>query len=144
MCSIVSPPVTSSDGHEGGPAPRSPGLVRAVTVASVEAAALLVYAALIGLVALGGSTEGSAPPVEVAIFGLLAVGIGLVAKGLWARRHLAFGPFVLTQLFGLVVGGTLVAGGSTLTRVLGIAVLLLALLGLAQAMSATLREELVD
>lgn len=134
----------------GEGAPPSPGdggagaVRRAVWVAAVEAAGLLAYAVSIGVLALTGSTEGSAPPVEVAIFVILAAGIALVARGLHSRLHLAYGPFVVTQLFGLVVGGTVVAGGSLLTRVIGVVILLVALLGLALAANRDLREALAD
>lgn len=119
-------------------------LALAVLVAAVEAFALLAYAVLIAVIALQGATEGSAPAVETVVYAVLAAGIGLVARGLHARRHLAYGPFIVTQLFALVVGGTVIAGGSLLTGVIGAAVLLVALIGLALAANRDLRAALVD
>lgn len=122
-----------------------PGMLRAAAlIGAVQAGALVVYAVAIGVAARQAGQDVAAAPVEIAIYLIFAVGIGLIARGLLHRRHIARGPFVVTQLFGLITGWTLTQGDGTAIHVAGIAVLLLSLAGIALALNSGVRDALVD
>lgn len=73
-------------------------------VAAVEAIAIVVFAAALGIASFNtrGTNTGASPVAEVVIYLLFAAGMGLIARGLWRRSRLARTPMVLAQLFGLI------------------------------------------
>lgn len=86
---------------------------QAALVASLETAAIVAYAAGVGVAATNssGTTTGSAPVVLVMIYLAFAAGAGLIAWGLWTHRALARTPMMMMQVFGLVVAYPMIKGG---------------------------------
>lgn len=112
------------------PAARPVGLLLCVAIAALEAVAVLAYT--IGILVSGAQnpTSVAAPFVEVVIYLLFVLGIVLVARGLWQRRRWARTPFVVVQLFGLVIAYTLFAGDGDATHAIGWAVGLVSAVGM--------------
>lgn len=121
---------------------RPPTLLVVLAVAALEALAVLAYTAGIALSGLQNPDSVAAPAVEVIIYLLFAIGIGLVVKGLWQRRRWARTPFVVVQLFALVTGWTLLQGDGDGTHVFGWVVLGLAVVGLVCALAPRTGEAL--
>jgi len=138
--------VTDPDLPDAAPAPagRPATLVVAIAIAAVEALAVLAYAAGIALSGVANPDSVAAPAVEVVIYLIFAVGIGLVVKGLLQGRRWARTPFVVVQLFGLVTGWTLVQGDGDTTHRLGYAVIAVSVLGLVCALAPRTGEALQD
>jgi len=112
-------------------APRGPRLV-AIVIGALEALLLVAYAVSIAVFELVGTTSGIAGRTElaapilivlIAVFGVL---IGIVTRAVWQRRSAARTPFLLTQAFGVVAAWTLTDGTDGWVRILGYAVLALA------------------
>lgn len=122
--------------------PRPRPLLAAVGIAAVEAVAVLAYAVAIGISALTNPGSIAAPPVEIALYLIFAAGIGACGVGLWRRRSVARTPFGVVQLFGLVVGYTLLQGDGDDVHRVGYAVLAMAVVGIALVLSPTLAESL--
>ena len=126
---------------DGGP--REGALVAAGLVALIEGAAVLAYAIGIGVSSLRSTdAEATSPVVVVIIYLLFAAGILACARGLWTRRRAARTPFGVIQLFGLVIGWTLTQGDGEVTHVIGYAVLVVSVVGIALVMSPALGREL--
>ena len=85
----------------------------------------------------GPSEVSNAPAVIVSVLLFLLIGAGLllVALGWWRGRRWARAPFVLAQLFAVVIGGQLATASGAVERTAGIAVALLALVGLVLTFS---------
>jgi hypothetical protein len=125
---------------EPGPRPRL--LLAAAVVSAVEAVAVATYAVTIAISAASSGSVIAAAPIEVAVYLLFAAGIALVTKGVLSRRRIARAPYVLTQLFGLISGWTLVSGDGTDVHVYGWLVLVISLTGLALVMNRQVGEAL--
>jgi len=138
--------VTDPDLPDAAPAStgRPAALLVAIAIAAVEALAVLAYAAGIALSGFANPDSVAAPGVEVVIYVIFAVGIGLVVKGLLQGRRWARTPFVVVQLFGLVTGWTLVQGDGDSTHWLGYAVMAVSVLGLVCALAPRTGEALQD
>lgn len=115
-------------------------LVIGAVVAAVEGVALLAYAAYIAVqvVRLGitGPEEVSSPiavTLEIVIFTVLGVGMVLATRGLWHARRWARSLLVVGQFLALVVGVPLVSAVGGVERGAGIALVVLAVAGLAAA-----------
>jgi len=117
-------------------------LLAATGVAVLECAALVAYCVGIGLSAVQDPGSVASAPVEIVIYLLFAVGIGLCARGLWLRRRSARTPFGVAQLFGVVVGWTLTSGDGDLTHRIGYVVLAVCVVGIALVISPTLGDAL--
>jgi hypothetical protein len=126
--------------------PRSGGSVRAAAIICIlDAVALVGYAVALGVASR--SSRGSsvnAAGVEIAIYLAFAVLMGLLARGLARRRPLARTPFLLSQLFVIIIGYTVFAGDGTAVTVVGGAVMLLGLIGVALSLSPRLAEALAE
>jgi len=111
-------------------AARPAGLLLCAAVAALEALAVLAYT--IGILVSGAQNPSSiaAPFVEVVIYLLFVLGIVLVARGLWQRRRWARTPFIVVQLFGLVIAYTLLSGDGDGIHVLGVVVGLISVAGI--------------
>lgn len=134
---------TSAD-PTAAPPERPPALVAAAVLGALESAALVGYAVAIGVAAAGAGKDVAAAPAEIVVYLLFALGIGLVVKGLLNRRRIARGPYVVTQMFGLIVGWTLAAGDGLAVHVAGWAVLAVSLAGLALMFNRQVGQVLVD
>lgn len=143
---------SSGDGGVGpdGPAPaadaarRPVPLVAAALIGALQAVALVGYAVAIGFAAAGAGTDVASAPAEIVVYLLFAAGIGLVVKGMLNLRRIARGPYVVTQLFGLIVGWTLASGDGTAVHVAGWIVLIASLTGLALMLNPQVADALVD
>ena len=117
-------------------------LLAATGVAVLECAALVAYCLGIGLSAVQNRGSAASAPVEIVIYLLFALGVGLCARGLWLRRRSARTPFGVAQLFGVVVGWTLTSGDGELTHRIGYVVLAVCVVGIALVISPTLGDSL--
>lgn len=122
--------------------PRPAALRAAVVLVLLEAVAVVVYAAGIGVAAIQEPGSVAAAPVEIVIYLLFAAGMAACGRALWQRRRAARTPFGVVQLFGLVVGWTLTQGDGDLTHRIGYAVLAVSVVGVALAISPSLGEGL--
>lgn len=113
----------------------------AVVITALETIGVLVYALVVAVAATRTPGTVSAWPVEVAIYLVFAGGLAVVVRGLAAGRAFARSPFVVAQMFGLIVGWTLLSG-TEWVRILAIAVLAMSGIGLAAGLSPALREYL--
>jgi hypothetical protein len=119
--------------------PSRPVVVLAA-IAAVEAVALLGYAVFdlveaLRLGATGPADVSNWPAIvlQIVIFAVLGLGMALVARGWWTGGGWARAPFLLAQLFALVVGVPLAQSEGGVERVVGIVVCAMALLGLVLA-----------
>jgi hypothetical protein len=90
----------------------------------------------IGLAGLSNPNSVAAPLIQVVLYLLFAAGIAATAWALWQQRHAARTPFIVIQLFALVVGYTLMQGDGDPIHRLGWAVLILGVVGIALAMNS--------
>lgn len=67
---------------------------------------------------------------EVLVYLILGVFVFLTFLGIRKQKRIAFSPFVLTQLFVLIIGWPLFEDNNLVTQVSGIFVMFIALLGL--------------
>lgn len=117
-------------------------LVALSAIAAVEGAFMLVYAIFDVIEAIRVGTSG---PEEVSntpalvllivIFALIGAGLLTVAVGWWRARRWARAPFVLAQIFAVLIGGQLATAAGAVERTVGIVVALIALVGLVLAFS---------
>jgi len=115
---------------------KRPGaLLAAIAIAAVESLGVAAYGLSIGLAGLANPGSVAAPLVQVVLYLIFASGIAVAAWALWNRRRSARTPFVVIQLFSLVVGYTLMQGDGDAIHRLGWAVLLMGVVGVALAMS---------
>jgi len=115
---------------------KRPGLlIAAVVIAAVESLGIAAYGLSIALAGLQNPGSVAAPVVQVVLYFLFAAGVGATGWALWGQRHVARSPFVVIQLFALVVGYTLMQGDGDAIHRLGWAVLAMGVIGIALAMS---------
>lgn len=126
------------------PSGRPATLVVVIAIAAVEALAVLAYAAGIALSGVANPDSVAAPAVEVVIYVVFAIGIGLVVKGLVQLRRWARTPFIVVQLFGLVTGWTALQGDGDGTHLIGWAVLAVSVIGIGCALAPRTGEALQD
>lgn len=127
----------------GVPASRPGALIAAVTIAAVEAAGIAGYGISIGFAGLQNPGSVAAPIVQVVLYLLFAAGIAAAGWALWRQRQVARTPFVVVQLFALVVGYTLMQGDGDAIHRLGWLVLAMGVVGIALAMSPLVSKSLV-
>lgn len=124
----------------GSSATRPVSLVVGAIVAGIEGVALLVYAAYIVVqvarLGITGPAEVSSPiavTLEITIFGLLGAALVLAARGLWRARRWARSMLLVGQFLALVVGVPLAMAVGGVERSAGIALVVLALVGIVVA-----------
>jgi hypothetical protein len=85
---------------------------QAALVAGIEAVALALFAVALGVASFNtrGTNTGASPVAEVVVYLLFALGMGLIARGLWRRSPLARTPMVLAQVFGLISAWLFIEG----------------------------------
>jgi hypothetical protein len=113
---------------------RHPALLFAILVAAVECIGLVAYGISI---VISASTVGSSgaqgsdvsPTVLLVVFVLFAALIGLVVRALWRGKGSARTAYLLTQGFGIVIAQTLVSGSEPFEKVVGWALIVVALGG---------------
>jgi hypothetical protein len=112
-------------------------LVALALIALIEGAALVAYAIFDVIeavrVGLTGPEEVSNAPalvLLVVITAVLGLGLGWVARGWWLARSWARAPFILAQIIAALIGYDLAQSTGDVERVVGIAAIALAVVGL--------------
>jgi len=118
-------------------------------LAALEAALLVLYCIALAIAALNSSgAKLGAPFVEVLIYLIFAAGIGLVARGMFTGKFGARPPYLLTQVFVLIVAYTLFIGDGGVVKVIGLGIGLLGaiamLFGVLTIIKQPAPEELID
>lgn len=120
----------------------------AAVIAALEGVGLIGYALLDVVVALreglsGPSAVSNLPGfvLQVLIFMILGAGMLAIARGWWLRSRSARSPFVLAQLLALVVGIPIIGTGG-FAGLVGIALVVLSVTGVAMVFSASARAAL--
>ena len=67
---------------------------------------------------------------EVVLYVLLGITVLLISKGIKNRKRLSFTPFLLTQLFVIIIGWPLIQDDQRLTQALGCLMILLSVYAL--------------
>lgn len=92
-------------------------------LAALEAVLLVVYCVALAIAAVNSQgAKLGAPIVEIIIYLIFAAGIGLVARGMLAGRSGARPPYLLTQVFVLIVAWTLFVGDGSVVKFFGIGI----------------------
>ena len=111
-------------------------------LATIEALALVVYCVALGVAALNssGATRG-APAVEIIIYLAFAAGIGFIARGSFSGSRTSRPPYLLTQIFVLIIGYTLFVGDGAAVTLAGVAVGLLGIVAMGVGIASIIKEE---
>jgi hypothetical protein len=122
--------------------PPDRALVALAAIALLEGVALVAYAVFDVIeavrVGLTGPSDVSNLPalvLLVVITAVLGAGMVWVARGWWLSRRWARSPFILAQLMAALIGYELSQSEGSAERVVGIALALVAVLGLVLALS---------
>ncbi len=100
-------------------------------LAALEAALLVVYCFALGIAAINSQgAKHVAPVAEIIIYLIFAVGIGLVARGMFAGKSGARPPYLLTQVFVLIVAYTLFVGDGGLVKTIGLGIAVIGVLAM--------------
>jgi hypothetical protein len=118
---------------------------QAAVVAGLEAAVLVIFAAALGIASFNtrGTNTGASPLAEVIIYLLFALGMGLIARGLWRRSRLARTPMVLAQVFGLI-SAWLFLEGDGVAVLAGVAIVVVSVLGIYLTVRPSTGADLLD
>ena len=126
-------------------------LTALATIALLEGLALVAYGIFdaveaVRVGATGPADVSNGPAIALQIFIFLVFGAGLlwVARGWWGSRRWARAPFLLTQLIALVVGVPLAQAQGGTERVVGIALSLVALVGIALVFTPVVTRALTE
>jgi MFS family permease len=121
--------------------PTQPLLVLLAVIAAVQGIALIGYAVydiVQGLrLGLTGPEEVSNLPgliLQIVIFAVLGGASVVIAVGWWRAKYAARAPFIVAQLLALVVGFPLAQGSGSLQSGVGVALIAVALIGIAVAL----------
>jgi hypothetical protein len=113
--------------------------------ASVEAIGLLVYSVALGVAALNSSgvtgAPSSAPVIEIIIYLIFAVGVGFIARGSFAGTRTSRPPYLLTQIFVLIIGYTLLVGDGAVVKTFGVLIGGLGLAALGVGVASIVKED---
>jgi uncharacterized membrane protein (DUF2068 family) len=120
-------------------------------IAGVQGVALLIYAAYITVqtarLGITGPEAVSSPvavTLEITIFGLFGVAMVLAARGLWRARRWSRSLLVVGQFIALVIGVPLATADGGLERGAGIALVVVAIVGLVAAFWPTTTAAVAD
>lgn len=121
--------------------PRHPILVLLSAIAAVQGVGLIGYAlydVVQGItVGITGPREVSNLPglvLQIVIFAALGMGLLFVVRGWWGAKYGARAPFIVAQLLALVVGVPLFSAPDAWTRQVGIALIIVGVMGLVLAL----------
>lgn len=109
--------------------------------AAIEAGLLFVYCIALGVAALDsqGAKLGQ-PVVEIIIYLIFAIGIALIARGMLAARQGARPPYLLTQVFVLIIGWTVFSGDGAVVVTVGLGICLIGLVALILGVLTIVKE----
>jgi hypothetical protein len=123
------------------PPPARP-LVALAVIASAEAACLtgyglftLVEALRLGATGPAAVSNGPAMVLEVLLFVAFGSALSVVARGWWGERHWARAPFLLAQVMAVLIGYQLAQSSATASRIAGIAMAVVAIIGIVIALT---------
>jgi len=114
-----------------------------IVIGALETLGLVGYAIAIAIASVTQGTDqgiagsSSTPLVAVAVFVGFALLLGAVVRGLLARKSIARTPFIVGQLFALVVGGSLFSSDDSAIRALAAALCAAAVVGIGAALAPT-------
>lgn len=133
--------------------PRSarPLLAVLTVIAGVQGIALIGYAVydiVQGLrLGLTGPEEVSNLPgliLQIVIFAVLGVASIAIALGWWRAKYAARAPFIVAQLLALVVGFPLAQGSGSLQFAVGVALVVVAIIGITVALLPPVTRAIVN
>lgn len=126
-------------------------LTALAAIALLEGLALVAYAIFdaveavrVGATGPADVSNGPAIALQIIIFLVFGAGLLWVARGWWGSRRWARAPFLLTQLIALVVGVPLAQAQGGTERVVGIALSLVALVGIALVFTPAVTRALTE
>lgn len=117
-----------------------PGVLRlAVILTAVQALALVGYCVAIAIAAQDSrGSSVTATGMEIVMYLVFAALIGLLSWALARRKPLARTPYLVTEVFVVIVGYTVFVGDGTATKAVGAALLVVGFVGAVSAFSPTL------
>jgi hypothetical protein len=116
------------------------GIIRIQSIGILAFAVITLYGALTTREIDNWSTL----IVEIFIYAVFVVVMWLIALGIVRNNNRAFGPFVLTQLFVIILAWPLATEGEIATRALGVVAGLSALIALYLVFSKKFRTEFFE
>ena len=132
-------------------ATRNPLLVVLAIIAALQGVGLLAYAVydiVQGLrLGLTGPEEVSNLPgliLQIVIFAVLGVASIAIAVGWWRAKYAARAPFIVAQLLALVVGFPLAQGSGSLQFAVGVALVVVAIIGITVALLPPVTRAIVN
>lgn len=90
----------------------------------------LVESLRVGVTGPGDVSNVPAVVLQIVIFAVFGAGLALIAKGWWTVQRWARAPFLLAQLLGVFIGYELAQSAGSVEHYAGIALCLLAALGI--------------
>lgn len=119
---------------------RTPAIVAVAAISAIEGLGLLGYAIYdivqtLRLGVTGPEEVSNVPAVVLIIVILLLFGAGMlcVARGWWREERWARAPFLVAQILGVLVGWDLAQASGGSERIIGIAVIIVAAIGIVLA-----------
>lgn len=118
----------------------------AAVIIRIQSLGILVFAAitLYGALTTKEIDNWSTLIAELFIYVIFVIVMWLIALGLLRNNNRAFGPFVLTQLFVIILAWPLAIEGAIVTRVLGVVAGFSALAALYLVFSKKFRAEFFE
>ncbi len=113
-----------------------------VVIGGVEALASAALTVVVAVGALGSDLDPWIAVATVVMWVVITLLLGLIWLGLYRRRRLARTPFLLAQAFAVVVAWPLVSSDIVLERVVGMALALMAVAGIALGLRTPVRAAL--
>ena len=129
---------------------RPPRLLAVLAAISLlEGLALTVYSVydLVEAIRIGATgpaevSNGPAIILQIVIFAIFGVGLLVVAWGWWGARRWARGPFILAQVFALVVGIPLAGAAGSVERTVGIVLSAIAIIGIVASLTPAVTRDI--
>lgn len=94
----------------------------AAAIIRAQSVGILAFAivTLVGAITTGEIESWLTIAIEIFIYLFFVIVMWVIARGVLRRNQRAFGPYVLTQLFVLIIAWPLITTGEISTRVLGL------------------------
>ena len=133
------------------PRPVHPLLVLLAVIAAIEGVALVGYAVFdvvqgfrVGLVGPPAVSNLPGLILQIAIFAVLGAALLVIAAGWWKAKYGARAPFIVAQLLALVVGVPLVQATESGPRSVGLALIVVGVVGIAVSLLPPVTRVLLD
>lgn len=123
------------------------GILRLATlIAGAQTIALVLY--ILGIAVASRDSRGSSMTAtgwEILVYAMFAALMAWLTWGLWKASPLARTPFLVAQVFAVIIGYTVLAGDGWVTTVAGVALMAVggvgAIIALSPAMAAALSRD---